>query len=173
MRGYERGGRGASSGFGMNYNIANSEKQKVDDEGRRIIYEEKNGGMIVTENPKPNREERENIEALKTFAEQGEKIVLLKTSDKKGHRSADCTRNGIIWEVKTNKTPTSSAIDSELRSCNGQSENLILNLVSGISKDKVVKGINARIHRTNIKKIVIEINGKVEGEYNRNDFIKK
>ncbi len=91
-----------------------------------------NGGSIFANYPKSSNEERENVEALKTFAERGSKVLLLQKSDEKGCRRADSTIDGVSWEVKTNHTPTVSAIDNALRSCNGQSKNLVLNIKSTV-----------------------------------------
>ena len=137
----------------------------------RKIFTGKNGGSIIANYKKPTPEEKENIAALKTFAEKGEKVVLIKANN--AVRTADCTINGISWEVKTNKRPTMSALDNEIRSCNGQSKNLILNIKSGVSIEIIEKALLGRIHRTNIEKIIVERNGIIEKEYTRDEFIKK
>lgn len=143
------------------------------DFARRTVYTSESGGSIVSENQKITNEEKDNIDALKAFADKGDKVVLLKTSDQKGVRTADSTINGVLWEVKTNRTPTESAIDTALRSCNGQSKNLVLNLKSGITDTRLISGLKGRIQRTNIQKIIVERNGVIVKNFNRKDLIKK
>ena len=65
--------------------------------------------------------------------------MLCKANNKAGVHTADCTIDGVEWEVKTNHTATVSAIDNALHSCNGQSKNLVLNITSGISTEQVEK----------------------------------
>lgn len=132
-----------------------------------------NGGSIFANYPKSSNEERENVEALKTFAERGSKVLLLQKSDEKGCRRADSTIDGVSWEVKTNHTPTVSAIDNALRSCNGQSKNLVLNIKSDITNEMIENGFWMRIYRTNLERIIVERNGKIEKEYFRDEFILK
>lgn len=91
----------------------------------------------------------------------------------KNVRTADSTVNGVEWEVKTNRTPTESAIDYALRSSNGQSKNLILNIKSNITDAKVMKALKNRIKRTNIQNIVLERNGVIVKTLKRNDLITK
>ena len=143
------------------------------DSGKRSVYTSKNGNSILSENKSPTREEADNIAALKTFADKGDKVVLLKTSNVKNTRSADSTINGVLWEVKTNREPTSSAIDSALHSSNGQAKNLIINVVSGITDAKLLKGLKGRIKRTRLEKIVIERKGVVVKTYLRKDLLGK
>ena len=135
-----------------------------------VLYESPSGGSIVSNYTDHPREEKENLDALKTFADSGESVVLLKADSRQGVRTPDCTRNGVDWEVKTNYKPTVSAIDHALRSCNGQSKNLILNVTSDISDEDIFKGIDRRIKRTDIENIVVERNGKVTTTYTRSDF---
>lgn len=127
------------------------------DSGKRSVYTSKNGNSILSENKSP----------------KGDKVVLLKTSNVKNTRSADSTINGVLWEVKTNREPTSSAIDSALHSSNGQAKNLIINVVSGITDAKLLKGLKGRIKRTRLEKIVIERKGVVVKTYLRKDLLGK
>lgn len=146
---------------------------KTQDSGVRSVYTSKNGNSIISENKFPTREEADNIAALKTFADKGDTVVLLRTSDQKGARTADSTINGVLWEVKTNIEPTSSAIDSALHSSNGQAKNLIINVVSGITDARLLKGLKERIKRTRLEKIVIERKGVIVKTYLRKDLLGK
>ncbi|MBO4507120.1 MAG: hypothetical protein J5747_00610 [Spirochaetaceae bacterium] len=110
---------------------------------------------------------------MKTFADKGSKVILRKAINKTGVRSADCTIDGIKWEVKTNHKATVSAIDNAVHSCNGQAKNLVLNIKSDISTKLVEKAFWKRIYRTNLEKIIVERNGVIEREYQRDEFIKK
>lgn len=92
---------------------------------------------------------------------------------KKGYkvRSYDCEINGVDWEVKTNYKATVSAIDHAVRSCNGQSKNMILNVTSDISDEDIFTGIKQRIKYTDIENITVERNGKIMTRYTRGDFL--
>lgn len=134
-------------------------------ETTRTVASYKNGGAIIAEYAKKTKEESENIEALRYFAEKGFCVRLIKTDNAK--RTADALIENEKWEVKTNYTPTASAIDNAIRSCNGQAENLILNIKSNISDEILEKGIKSRIYRTNIKKIIVIKDGKIIKEISR------
>ena len=138
---------------------------------KEVLYESESGGSVVKNYKGTPKEERANFAALKTFADNGSKVVLLET--KKGYkvRTADCTINGVEWEIKTNQTATISAIDNAVHSCNGQSKNLILNVTSSLSDEDVFTGIKGRIMRTNIENIVVERNGEIQARYKREDFV--
>ena len=136
--------------------------------GIRTVASYENGGSIIAEYAKRTKEEAENVEALRTFAAQGKTVTLIKADNAK--RTSDAMIGNEKWEVKTNYTPTKSAIDNALRSCNGQVENLIINIKSGISDETIAKGIKSRIHRTNIKRIVIVRDGKVTKEITRENI---
>lgn len=151
---------------GLKFSLENESKN-------RVIYKYDNGGLLESENKTPTKEENDNIEALKTFAEKGDKVILLKTSNVQNTRTADSTINGVLWEVKTNRTPTESAIDSALRSSNGQSKNLIINIKSGISDAKLLAGLKGRIQRTNIQKIIVERNGVIVKTITRKELVNK
>lgn len=139
----------------------------------RMVYKGCGGGSIMSEYQKPTREEKDNVEALKAFADTGDIVVLKRIIDHDHIRTADCTINGIEWEVKTNRVATISAIDNALRSCYGQSVNLILNIKSGMSDEMILKGLWQRIHRTDIKQIVIERDGNIERTYSREEILQK
>lgn len=139
----------------------------------REIFTSESGGSIVANYKKSPPEEKENVAALKAFAEKGSKVVLRKADNKMGVRTADCTIDGISWEVKTNRTATVSAIDNALHSCHGQSKNLVLNITSGISTEQVEKAFWGRVWRTNLEKITVERNGVIERVYQRCEFIKE
>lgn len=87
-------------------------------------------------------------------------------------RTADSMINNVLWEVKTNREPTSSAIDSALRSSSGQSKNLIINIESKITDSKILQGLKSRIKRTRIEKIIIERKGKIVKTYTRKELLK-
>ena len=108
---------------------------------------------------------------MKAFAEKGSKVVLVEAVNKAKVRTADCTIDGVVWEVKTNRTPTVSAVDNALHSCNGQSKNLVLNITSDLPDEKLLKGMKGRIRRTNLENIVVERNGVIEKIYSREDLI--
>ena len=148
-------------------NSENVEKQEEVSQVR-LLQSFDNGGCISAEYDKRTNEENENIKALTPLAAMGKKIILKATSKKTGVRSADSFVDGELLEVKTNHTPTVSAIDNAIRSCNGQAKNLLINIESNISQETLEKGIKGRIFRTNIEKIIIVKNGKIERTYYRN-----
>lgn len=137
----------------------------------RDIFQHESGGRISANYGEATKEEAENVAALMAFALHGSSVVLMKAVNKQKIRSADCTIDGVEWEVKTNRKATASAIDNALRSCNGQSKNLILNLTSGITDELLLRGMKSRIHRTSIERIVVERNGEIVRTYSRNDII--
>lgn len=137
----------------------------------RKIFESESGGSIVANYKKSPPEEKENVAALKAFAERGSKVVLRKADNRAGVRTADCTIDGISWEVKTNHTATVSAIDNALRKCNGQSKNLVLNITSDMTEEMLVAGFKGRIHRTNLEQITVERNGEIKRTYTRGEIL--
>ena len=137
----------------------------------RKIFESESGGSIVANYKKTPPEEKENVAALKAFAERGSKVVLRKANNKAGVRTADCTIDGVEWEVKTNHTATVSAIDNALRKCNGQSRNLVLNITSDMSEEMLISGFRVRIHRTNLDQITVERHGEIKRTYSRTEIL--
>lgn len=134
------------------------------------LYTGRRGGYIAAEYDRSTHEEKDNLAALKAFADRGARVVLRGALN--DIRTADCTIDGTVWEVKTNRTPTVSAIDNALRSCNGQAENLILNVLSDISAALLEQAFWNRVYRTHIEKIIVERHGTIARTYLRYEFIK-
>lgn len=57
----------------------------------RCLYTSQTGGTITANYKKRTNEEKENIDALKAFAEKGSKVVLVEAVNKAKVRTADCT----------------------------------------------------------------------------------
>ena len=112
------------------------------------------------------------MEALIPLAETGKKITLLRATNERNTKNADALIDGEKWEVKTNFTPTKSAIDNALHSCNGQSQNLVLNIKSEITEETLMEGIRSRLRRTIIERIIIIREGKIEKTLRRSDILK-
>lgn len=90
-----------------------------------------------------------------------------------GVKSADSRIGGELWEVKTNRTPTISAVDNALRSCNSQARNLVLNVESDISNKSLMAGITGCLPRTEIEKIIIVRGGRIAKRLSRDSLLKQ
>ena len=114
-----------------------------------------------------------NIEIATYFAEKyGHKIDLLPASlDYKTPDSFNRTL-GVFQEYKTNKFPTGSAIDREIRDAKNQAGSIVVNVKSGIVDGDLRNAIQDRVKRSkNITDITV-IRGGNDKRYFRNEIIK-
>lgn len=95
---------------------------------------------------------------------------MIQPVNKEGVRTADAIVDGEFWEIKTNKTPSKSAIDHEIRKANTQAKRMIINVTSGIEEDVLMRGIKGRLPHTKIEELVIIKDGEVRN-YKKSDFV--
>ncbi|HON53334.1 MAG TPA: hypothetical protein P5243_04390 [Bacteroidales bacterium] len=119
-------------------------------------------------------EREENIVIAKYFAEKyNEKIDLLKNHHNKSSADAFNHSKNEFQEYKTNKKPTKSAIDNELRKGANQSKHIIIHINSEISDDNLLRGIKGRVtQKMNIEKITI-IRNNQDKTYLREEIMQK
>ena len=134
------------------------------------LYESASGGSVRKSYSGTPKEESQNLAAEKPLAEQGKKITLISPVNKEGVRTADAIIDGEYWEIKTNKTPTKSAIDHEIRKANTQAGKMIIHVTSGISEETLMRGIKGRLPHTKIDELVIVKDGTVR-HYSKDDFV--
>jgi SPP1 gp7 family putative phage head morphogenesis protein len=135
--------------------------------------EETGNGKVRVSNFHNRQEKAENLAVAKYFAEKyGEEIDLLGiTPEKKNPDAFNRTRN-IYQEYKTNKKPTISAIDNEIREAKKQADNIVLKIDSEISDGDLRNALQDRVKRSqSIKEIIIVRNGN-DKKYLREDIIK-
>ena len=119
----------------------------------RSLYVSESGGGVVADYEEPTSEEHDNLEAARYIADLGKMVVLVKPSNLE--KTADALIDGIPWEIKTNRTPTKSAIDHALRTASKQSRKMILNVKSDISEKELDRGIKGRLFRTNLEEVLV------------------
>ena len=66
---------------------------------------------------------------------------------------------GIEQEYKVNATPTKNSIDTLIRKGAKQADDLVLFVDSDISLDDLSNALNDRVRRTNIKTVMVVIDG--------------
>jgi len=119
-------------------------------------------------------ESMENIRTACFLANKlGHSIFLLNCSAKsKSPDTKNVTRN-IFQEYKTNREPTKSAIDNEIRKASKQSEYIVLWIGSEISLSNLDRGIKGRVKwAKNIKEIWIIRNSEIK-MFTRNQILEK
>lgn len=134
------------------------------------MYESASGGKVTKSYSGTSREEAQNFAAVIPLADQGKNITLIQPVNKEGVRTADAIIDGEFWEIKTNKTPSKSAIDHEIRKANTQAKKMIINVTSGIDEETLLRGIKGRLPHTEIEELVIIKGGKIR-RYVRDDFV--
>ena len=128
---------------------------------------------------KEPREHNANFAAAKILADKkGYQVELLDVSNTKGRKSADALINGILWEIKTNKTPKYESVSDRLRNAKKQSPNVILHIVSDISEMDWRRAVYHRItyshprSRTyNLQKITVITKNEDVFEYTRDQIL--
>lgn len=135
-----------------------------------VMYESASGGKVTKSYAGSPKEEAQNLAAVVPLANQGKHITLIPPVNKEGVRTADAVIDGEFWEIKTNKTPSKSAIDHEIRKANTQAKRMIINVTSGIDEETLMRGIKGRLTHTKIEELVIIKDGEVRN-YKKSDFV--
>lgn len=97
---------------------------------------------------KKSAEEEQNLAVAKIIADKLGVDVNLRYNDPT-KKTADATINGESWEIKTNYSPTKSAIDSSIKNAKGQAKNVILHIQSDIKVKDAVMAVKHRMDRSN------------------------
>jgi SPP1 gp7 family putative phage head morphogenesis protein len=111
------------------------------------IYESDTGGMVEAEQSVNKNELRDNKEIAQFLADLGHKVRLLGVNDAPGVKNPDALVDGKVFEFKTNKEATKSAIDNELRKAKKQADHIVLHIKSDISVPDLADAISDRMGR--------------------------
>lgn len=115
---------------------------------KETVYESASGGKVTKSYAGTPKEETQNFAAAKVIADKkGWTVDLLDNPPDK--KSADALINGEFWEIKTNFTPTASAVDSAIKNAKGQSRNIVLHIQSDIETKIAIKAVKRRLERNN------------------------
>lgn len=79
---------------------------------------------------------------------------------------------GIEQEYKVNAKPTKSSIDNLIRKGARQADDLVLFVDSGISLDELSSALHDRVRRTNLRTVMVVING-MDKTYTHDEIIAK
>jgi SPP1 gp7 family putative phage head morphogenesis protein len=139
--------------FDVSRSIAEHILNQVDDiippdTGTNIYYKSSSGGTVETEAGLNKNELKGNAEIAKFLADLKHNIKLLAIDDTPGVKNADALINGEKFEFKTNKKPTKSAIDNELRKAKDQADHVLINIKSKIPAEDLSDAINDRARRS-------------------------
>lgn len=106
-------------------------------------------------------EKRENVRVGRYLAEKhGYEIDLIANSQNETTADSFNKTLGIEQEYKVNSTPTKGSIDNLLRKGAKQAQDLVLFVDSDISLVDLSNAMHNRVKRTNIKTVMVVINGK-------------
>ena len=117
-------------------------------------------GKLRVSSKHGKNEKRENVRVGRYLAEKhGYEIDLI--ANLQNETSADSFNKtlGIEQEYKVNAKPTKSSIDNLIRKGAKQADDLVLFVDSGISLDELSSALHDRVKRTNLKTVMVVING--------------
>ena len=121
---------------------------------------ETSNGKLRVSSKHGKTEKKENVRVGRYLAEKhGYEIDLI--ANPQNETSADSFNKtlGIEQEYKVNTTPTKNSIDTLIRKGAKQADDLVLFVDSGISLDELSNALNNRVRRTNLKTVMVVING--------------
>ena len=134
---------------------------KVKEETPETFTEcETSNGKLRVSSKHGKTEKKENVRVGRYLAEKhGYEIDLI--ANPQNETSADSFNKtlGIEQEYKVNATPTGNSIDNLIRKGAKQAHDLVLFVDSGISLDELSNALNNRVRRTNLKTVMVVING--------------
>lgn len=134
---------------------------KVKEETPETFTEcETSNGKLRVSSKHGKTEKKENVRVGRYLAEKhGYEIDLI--ANPQNETSADSFNKtlGIEQEYKVNTTPTKNSIDTLIRKGAKQADDLVLFVDSGISLDELSNALNNRVRRTNLKTVMVVING--------------
>jgi hypothetical protein len=113
-------------------------------------------------------ERAENIAIARHFAEKyGHEIDLLPRSNRSKCADAYNRTLGVEQEYKTNKTPTYSAVNKELKRASQQANHIVLHIQSDISDDLLKRAIKGRVAFKKSIETVTVLKNRVDKMYTR------
>lgn len=121
---------------------------------------ETSNGKLRVSSKHGKKEKKENVRVGRYLAEKhGYEIDLI--ANLQNETSADSFNKtlGIEQEYKVNATPTKNSIDTLIRKGAKQADDLVLFVDSDISLDDLSNALNDRVRRTNIKTVMVVIDG--------------
>ena len=134
---------------------------KVKEETPETFTEcETSNGKLRVSSKHGRTEKKENVRVGRYLAEKhGYEIDLI--ANPQNETSADSFNKtlGIEQEYKVNAKPTKSSIDNLIRKGAKQADDLVLFVDSGISLDELSSALHDRVRRTNLKTVMVVING--------------
>ena len=134
---------------------------KVKEETPETFTEcETSNGKLRVSSKHGKTEKKENVRVGRYLAEKhGYEIDLI--ANPQNETSADSFNRtlGIEQEYKVNAKPTKSSIDNLIRKGARQADDLVLFIDSGISLDELSNALNDRVRRTNLKTVMVVIDG--------------
>lgn len=134
---------------------------KVKEETPETFTEcETSNGKLRVSSKHGRTEKKENVRVGRYLAEKhGYEIDLI--ANPQNETSADSYNKtlGIEQEYKVNAKPTKSSIDNLIRKGAKQADDLVLFVDSGISLDELSSALHDRVRRTNLKTVMVVIDG--------------
>ena len=134
---------------------------------------EPSGGYVEVSVFLSKREREINLETAILLAKRGLKIRLLAPDNLPGRRNPDALfiQEQVLVEFKQNQTPTSEAVDKELRKAKKQARYVVLHVRSNIRKGHLLKALKSRIRLApNIRTLWLIWKKEVH-RFDRNDLL--
>ncbi len=113
---------------------------------RRYVSE--TGGCVDVHETHGKQELRQNLPVAVFLADLGEHVCLLPVARVPGTKSADASRNGIVWEFKTLEGITTNAVDTALRHASKQAAHVLLAVPASTSLEVLEQAMFNRLRRT-------------------------
>ncbi len=119
------------------------------------------GGFVFSHVKKAN-DYSANLKAAKLLAIRGDAVVIRQVINHHGAINPDIELNSLLTEIKTNKTATANAIDQALKAAGKQATQVVLNIESNITGEKLKEAIKYRITRsTSIQNLIVIYKGSM------------
>ena len=120
-------------------------------EGFILVYETENLGGYVNAHYQHTGPERSlNVETAIILAQLVYQVLLLPINDEPGVKNPDAflVNEKLLIEFKHNSTPTTSAIDNEIRDAHRQADTVLIHILSTIKAGNLLNGIKDRVRRS-------------------------
>lgn len=126
----------------------------------RLVYpdprtneEEPSGGYVEVHITHASHEAERNIETAILLAKIGYQVRLLAIDTAFRTPDAYLIKEQVRIEFKHNQTPTSSAVDNEIRDAQGQAQYILIHVMSTIERNKLIRAVKDRLKRTSAQQI--------------------
>jgi SPP1 gp7 family putative phage head morphogenesis protein len=135
----------------------------IENKAYKLAYTDNLTGGFVFKHVKTGKGDiTENMLTAKTLANRGDAVMIREVVNIHGNVNPDLELNGVLAEVKTNKTASVNAIDNAIRAAKNQAGTVILNVTSDIGPDDLKKAIQNRVRRaTAIDSLIVIYDGEV------------